>query len=208
MLHLHRHGRFYIALLAGAAAYMLPLEWGVPLRLLFAGDVFFAVHLGLMLVFAARITPALLRERAQVEDEGWPLILLLTGLAVIFCLAATFLLINQANQSTLVALLAVGSVPLSWAMVHTLAAFHYANMFYAPTKGGDAGGLEFPGSGDPGMVEFLYYAFVVGMTAQVSDVAVSTRDLRRVTLLHGVVSFFYNTVLIAVTVNAVVSLAS
>ncbi|HEY3147090.1 MAG TPA: DUF1345 domain-containing protein, partial [Dongiaceae bacterium] len=71
----------------------------------------------------------------------------------------------------------------------------------------DAGGLNFPGKGDPDAWDFLYFSFVIGMTAQVSDVAVERADLRRLVLFHGVASFFYNTVLLALAVNVAVTLA-
>ena len=77
-----------------------------------------------------------------------------------------------------------------------------------PICAGDEKDLDFPGQGDPGAWDFLYYSFVVGMTAQVSDVQVTTTVMRRATLLHGVVSFFFNTVFIAMAVNAGVALAA
>jgi uncharacterized membrane protein len=89
-------------------------------------------------------------------------------------------------------------------------AFHYADIHYFddPDIKGDEKDLGFPGRGDPGPWDFLYYSFVVGMTCQVSDVQVRTTVMRRATMLHGVVSFFFNTVFIAMAVNAGVALAS
>jgi len=73
---------------------------------------------------------------------------------------------------------------------------------------GPTGGLVFPGNGEPGAWDFLYFAFVIGMTGQVSDVAVASTPLRRVVLAHAVVSFFYYAVILAVAVNAAVNAAS
>ena len=93
-------------------------------------------------------------------------------------------------------------------MLHTLAAFHYANLFYAPAPAAARrGGLDFPGTPEPGPWDFLYFAFVIGMTAQVSDVAVRTTPLRRTALAHGVASFFYNAVILALAVNAALAYA-
>src|ERR1700679_2173494 len=91
-----------------------------------------------------------------------------------------------------------------WVGVHTVMAFHYADIHYFddPSCEDDDKDLEFPGRGQPGPWDFLYYSFVVGMTCQVSDVQVRTTVMRRATILHGVVSFFFNTVFIAMAVNA------
>lgn len=207
--HFRRHGRFYGAALAGLGSW--PLAVGEPLafRILLSGDVFYVAYLALMLIFAVGIDATDLRRRAAEEDEGVLLIVGLTAVAVVFSLGAVFLMLNGTNGPTaLIAALAAASVPLSWATIHTLAAFHYAHLYYAPGKGGDAGGLDFPETPVPGMVDFAYYSFVVGMTAQVSDVQVTTTRMRWPTLIHGCLSFFYNTVLIALSVNAVVTLAN
>jgi uncharacterized membrane protein len=98
---------------------------------------------------------------------------------------------------------------LGWLVLHTVMAFHYADVHYFddPDCVGDEKDLAFPGDRDPGPWDFLYYSFVVGMTAQVSDVQVLTTEMRKLTLFHGVVSFFFNTVFIAMAVNAAVTLA-
>ena len=106
--------------------------------------------------------------------------------------------------------LAIASVPLGWLTLHTIAAFHYAHLYYA-TEGEDvrdAGGLDFPGTREPGAWHFLYFSFVIGMTAQVSDVTVHAAGMRRLVLGHSIVAFFYNTVLLALAVNVAVTLAS
>ena len=122
--------------------------------------------------------------------------------------AAIFLLLRRVEEVGSGLLLAVASIPLGWLMLHTLAAFHYANLFYAPAPGGgEAGGLDFPGTPEPELWDFLYFAFVIGMTAQVSDVAVRTTALRRTALAHGVASFLYNTVILALAVNAAITWA-
>ena len=96
-------------------------------------------------------------------------------------------------------------------MFHTAAAFHYAHRYYTKVESGagnkrpDRRGLVFPGTEEPETWDFLYYSFVIGMTAQVSDVQVSDRVMRRLTLFHGIASFFFNTVILALAVNVVVN---
>ena len=215
--HVRHHGRFYLAALAGIAVWLIARPLPKPLPALIGGDAFFLVYLALMTHFALRITPNGLRRRASAEDEGIPLIGALALAAIGFSLAAIFALLNRDGAPDPAELgLAIASVPLGWLMLHTIAAFHYAHLFYAASDTGtarpsktrhDARGLGFPGSGEPGAWDFLYFSFVIGMTAQVSDVTVETTELRRLVLLHGIVSFFYNTVLLALAVNTAVAFA-
>jgi uncharacterized membrane protein len=216
--HVRHHGRFYLAALAGIAVWLIARPLPAPLPALIGGDAFFLVYLALMTHFALRITPDGLRRRASAEDEGIPLIGALALAAIGFSLAAIFALLNRNGEPDAAELaLAIASVPLGWLMLHTIAAFHYAHLFYAASdtsearsskaKRRDAGGLGFPGSGEPAAWDFLYFSFVIGMTAQVSDVTVENTELRRLVLLHGIVSFFYNTVLLALAVNTAVAFA-
>ncbi|HEV8388629.1 MAG TPA: DUF1345 domain-containing protein [Dongiaceae bacterium] len=216
--HIRHHGRFYLAAVAGLAVWLAAhaMRWPVPTVI--GGDAFFAIYLAVMTRFALRATPEGLRRRASVEDEGIVLIIVLALAAIVFSLAAIFGLLNRDGEPDTVALsLAIASVPLGWLVLHTIAAFHYAHLFYAASDTDepqseradprDAGGLNFPGDEAPGSWDFLYFSFVIGMTAQVSDVTVQTAGMRRLVLLHGVVSFFYNTVLLALAVNVAVTLA-
>ena len=207
------HRRFFIALALGLAALAALSLAGTPgsaaLRMIVAGDVFFLAYLKLTLAFIRRTTAPDLRARAANPDEGLPLILLVTGATVVISLASVFVLVEHGGSAGLLALpLVAAAVPLGWLTMHTMIAFHYANLYYAPDGDGDgdAGGLDFPKSPEPGLWDFLYYAYVVGMTAQVSDVVVTREGLRRVTLAHGVFSFFYNTVILALAVNAAANL--
>jgi len=208
--HFRHHGRFYSAGLAGLALWLMAWRLHWPLPPLISGDAFFLVYLALMARFALRMTPEGLRRHASVEDEGIPLIILLALAAVVLSLAAIFGLLNRSGVPDPAELsLAVVSVPLGWLMLHTVLAFHYAHLFYASEgeDAGDAGGLDFPGTKEPTASDFLYFSFVVGMTAQVSDVTVRSAGMRRLVLGHSVVSFFYNTVLLALAVNVAVTLA-
>jgi uncharacterized membrane protein len=100
--------------------------------------------------------------------------------------------------------LAALTIVLSWSFTHTIFALHYAHEYYENPKGKPR--LQFPGEQEPDYADFLYYAFVVGMTCQVSDVQVTEHELRRLTLVHGVLSFFFNTVILALAINIGASL--
>ena len=95
---------------------------------------------------------------------------------------------------------------MSWLFSSLIYALHYAHMFYGDNKGKDAGGVTFPDKKEPDYWDFLYFSFVVGMTCQVSDVQVATRPWRRLVLIHGIVSFLFNTIVLALSINLVAGL--
>ena len=170
------------------------------LRLIVAGDAFFAAYLASTALLAVRMTPAELRRHASYEDEGVAAILALTIAAVTLCLSAIFALLDEMGHPLSLAL-AVASVLLGWGTLHTVTAFRYAHLYYTASDGGDAAGLQFPGTEEPHMSDFLYYSLVIGMTSQVSDVQTLSPAMRRTTMAHGVISFFFNTVILALAVN-------
>ena len=206
-----RHMRFYIALVMGVTTALVAHLTGFDAPLLAGGDVFYLVFLGLILVMVAGMTPADLKLRAKAEDEGIGIVLLITIATMGFFTYGVFTALNNKHGLDVPPLVLAGiGAPLGWVVLHTVMAFHYADIHYFddPDVQGDEKDLLFPGGGDPGPWDFLYYSFVVGMTAQVSDVQVVTTDMRSATLFHGMVSFFFNTVFIAMAVNAAVALAA
>jgi len=207
---LSRHGRFYIALACGVVAALASRALGFDAALLAGGDVFYLVFLALCLVMIAGQKASDLKKRAKSEDEGIVIVLIITVATMGFFCDAVFTALNRKHGIEVAPLVLAGlGAPLGWLVLHTVMAFHYADVHYFedPDCAADDKDLDFPGRGDPGPWDFLYYSFVVGMTAQVSDVQVRTTVMRRLTLLHGVVSFFFNTVFIAMAVNAGVTLA-
>ena len=124
-------------------------------------------------------------------------------IAIVFALGGS----KQASHGLAAALiiLTVGTIVLSWLFVHTIFALHYAHEYYGERSDGIIGGLNFPGNVDPDYWDFLYFSLVIGMTSQVSDVAITSRSIRRVAAMHGVLSFFFNVTVLALTVNMVSS---
>ncbi|HTT96988.1 MAG TPA: DUF1345 domain-containing protein [Rhizomicrobium sp.] len=207
--HLTHHWRFYACFLLGAVVYLLLGALPPPVRLLAGGDVFFLSYIAMLSFIALNITPGQLDKRADVEDEGIALVILFALVMIGFCMFAIVTLLHQKQAVDPYAIvLAVLGAPLGWAMLHMMMAFHYAYLFYSEPGKKKGSGLAFPGTEEPGAADFLYYAFVVGMTFQVSDVQVTSTRLRRTTLAHSIVSFFFNTCLIAMAVNAVVAIAA
>ena len=203
--HVRHHLRFYMAALFGLCVWGLTYALALSVHLPIAGDAFFSAYLISMIGTAARVTPAYMRKRAAFQDEGTIIIVLLALTAVSLSLGSMFALLNAPGKpDTLHLVLSMISVPLGWATLHTIMAFHYAHLFYAKHTSRDlvdAGGLVFPQTDEPGSWDFLYYSFVVGMTAQVSDVQVVSTPMRQITLVHGIVSFFFNAVILALAVN-------
>ena len=181
-----RHTRFLIAFALGlailAATSMQSMD-GV-LQSLLAVNGFFVSYLVLMLWMTLTTTASGLRRHSEQDDEGMALITLLALGAVAIALASVVLVLSNKSDSVAENVLALAAVPLGWAMLHMLAAYRYAHLYYAPEP--DAG-LDFPGhtGADPGAWDFLYFAFTIGMTAQVSDVVVTTASMRRAVLLHS-----------------------
>lgn len=206
---MHRHKRFLIALVLGALAGIIGFGLSPVQRLLLGGDVFCLIYLALVVQFAASTMPEGMRAHAADADEGVPLTALLAGLIIIVSVGAIFLTLNSPNDSVrdlLTLILALASVPLGWGTLHGVMAFHYAGLFYGRRgRGGADGGLQFLKTPQPGPWDFLYHAFTVGMTAQVSDVTVTHSAMRRAVLVHGIASFFYNAVILALAVNAAIA---
>lgn len=203
---LSRHIRFYIALVCGLLAFAGAHFAGLDVAVLAGGDVFYLVFLAVCALTIVRQKPADLKKRASSEDEGIAIVILVTLATMVFFCEAAFVAINNKHGLDLAPLLLAGlGAPLGWLVLHTIMAFHYADLHYFQDATPD---LEFPGKGDPGPWDFLYFSFVIGMTAQVSDVQVLTTPMRRTVLWHGMISFFFNTVFIAMAVNAAVAMAS
>ena len=211
-MNVARHWRFLGGLGVGVlAALLVPLA-GMQ-RLLAGIDTLFVFFLLTTWMAARHHTPATLRRTAQIEDEGGGVILLLALAAIGASMIAVFDALSAEGASAVQRYAPLASVPLGWLTLHTLFAFRYAHVWYASaagdgrTEGDDAAaaarGLDFGDDVDePGLTEFFYYSFTIGMTFQTSDVSLRASRMRRLTLGHAVLSFFYNTVLIAVSVNA------
>jgi len=202
--------RLFLAAGLALAVFCLLQPSGLPRQTcgILGWDAGVAVYLGAVLVMMRRADIEGVRRRAALHDEGRNLILSLTiAAAGISVLAIGYELhdakgLPAAEAGWRVAL-AIVTVVMSWSFTHVNYALHYAHAYYGGRK---AGGLMFPGDAPPDYFDFLYYAFVVGMTCQVSDVQVAGRGLRRLTLVHGVLAFFFNTAILALAINLVAGL--
>jgi len=197
--------RLFIAVLLGlAVAAFLPAEWRAATRSLVGWDVALTLYLGLAFRLMTNSDANRIRRRAALQDEGRFTVLALVVGAAMASLIAILAELGGASREPAHLVLAAVTILLSWAFTHTIFAIHYAHEHYSE-KALKGGGLKFPGEETPDYWDFVYFSFVVGMTSQVSDVAVTTRPLRRLVAAHGAVSFIFNATLLALTVNMAAS---
>jgi uncharacterized membrane protein len=149
-----------------------------------------------------------MRQKARQQDAGrWGILWSGVAFSAVVLVALGTELQSGKSGGLLAIAIAAASIMLSWLFLNTLFALHYAHGYYGE-YGKPHEGLDFPGTKEPDYWDFAYFAFVIGMTFQVSDVQVTSRYLRRMVLLHGVIAFFFNVFIIAVSVNIVASRGS
>ncbi len=206
--HFVHNFRFYLAALAACAVYAGLWQQPIAISVIAAGDTFFICYLVQLFHFATHSSPDSTKAHARVEDDGLAIIVVLTMAAIACSLTAIFLLFRTSAVPVWAGIVAALSVPLGWMTLHAGTALHYARLYYAPEEdGGSQEGLEFPNDHEPEVWDFLYFSFVLGMTAQTSDVQITRRQIRRTVLAHSIVSFFYNAIIMALAVNAAVQFA-
>jgi uncharacterized membrane protein len=208
--------RFYGAALAGALGLIfLPQSWPHTVRSSVSWDMGGFVYL----FFAFRLMSACgadrIRARAARRDDSRVVILFIILLAIAASFTAIAGLISQAklpetapSLKLVLAGLAVVTIMISWGVTQVAFALHYAHDYYRPDIGSDTGGgLAFPETNQPDYWDFLYFAVSIGATSQTSDTAIKSRALRRLVTVHAIVAFFFNTAVLALTVNIAASLA-
>ncbi|MBW8688189.1 DUF1345 domain-containing protein [Chitinophaga rhizophila] len=197
-----------IVFLLTQAASLTPL-----IRVVLLWDVFALIYnITCWIVLFSR-TVEDIRRYARKEDGSRLFVFIIIVLACFASMLMVLLLMlsDEAQQTDklLYVPVAIAGILLSWAMVHTMFTFHYAHIYYDDDENNakkHAGGLEFTKEPNPDYLDFAYFSFVIGMTFQVSDVEISARKLRRIGLLHGLISFLLNTFVVAMTINLVAGL--
>jgi uncharacterized membrane protein len=147
------------------------------------------------------------------QDDGLKAIFMIVVIAVCFSLFGTLLLLNSKSEPTtnkiFHTIVSLSSVLLSWVLLHTTFAIRYAHLYHDHNKlntGSHVGGIDFPTKENPDYIDFAYFSFVIGMTFQVSDVKVNSRVIRRFVLMHSLISFVFNTIIVALTINTIAGL--
>ena len=203
--HLRNRPSLLTGLLAAAGAVAVAALWLRLFTALLVGwDVGVALFIVLACVLMSRASVESMRQRAHRLDPGKWGVLAGAVLAAIASLIAIVVELIEAKGSPHAgaeAALAAVTVLLSWAFLHVFFAQHYAHDYWLDDGEPEARGLDFPGNDQPDYLEFLYFSFTVGMTAQVSDVTTRSAAMRRLVLMHGALSFLFNTAVLALGVN-------
>jgi uncharacterized membrane protein len=164
------------------------------------------LYLGLVAWMIGNSSHERMRQRALKQDDGKKAILALVVISALMCLTCLVLELSVAkdlhgtSRSLHIALAGL-TVFTSWAFTQVMFALHYAHDYYVAVTAGRAGGLAFPGEHAPDYGDFVYFACVIGTSGQTADVSFTSRSMRRTGLLHCVLAFFFNTTLVALTIN-------
>ena len=207
--------RFIISLILAVIVFLLMIgtHLDILVKSMIAWSVFALSYIitSWIVIFAQK--PAQIRELSKQEDGSRLYVfslIIFTSFASLFTVLLLMLSQNAKETSQIVFIpVAICGMLFSWIMVHTIFGFHYAHLYYSDDTNDStkyAEGLEFPGEKKPDYVDFAYFSFVIGMTFQVSDTAVTSRSIRRLVLLHGLISFGLNTFVVALTINLIAGL--
>ncbi|SKA22203.1 Uncharacterized membrane protein [Enhydrobacter aerosaccus] len=205
--------RLFLAMVAGALLFLaLPPSIRLVTRILMGWDLTAAIYVVSVFAMIARSTVHTCHKRASLYDEkDWVItvIVVTSAAASLGTIFSELAVIKSAQATPWISMLVTGAtVVLSWTFTHLVFALHYANLYYRPNEQGVPGGLEFPGNRPPDYRDFVYYAFVIGCAAQTADVNTISPAMRRVSLIQGVISFVFNTAILALSINVGASLLS
>lgn len=209
----HRPRIYICAAVMVLVYFLIPHDIRVATRALLAWNIGALLFIALVGWMMARCRTKLqIRERAALEDEQqWVLLVVgtIAACASLAAIVAELVAVKEMtgfNKGAHVILVGV-TIVSAWTFIHLLFTLHYAHEYYADrdtdptTPPAASSGLIFPGEADPTYGDFLYYSFVIGCASQTADVATVSKVMRRTTLAHGIVSFFFNTVILALTIN-------
>lgn len=213
--------RLHWALLAAVAVavvvgFLTPAGWRWPTRAATGWDTGVALFLVISVIrmMQTRSTDQIRQRAADLDDAGsavlpLSLIAAIASVAIVIGEAAT----APAHQTVGSAALVLLSLALSWCFIHLIFAQHYAHGFYAPdTPGSGAkhkkqrGGLIFPGEDEPDYWDFVHFSLIIGVASQTADIQIADRRLRRISSIHSVTAFVFNTLILALGVNFAISL--
>jgi uncharacterized membrane protein len=205
--------RLFIAMALGIAVGLgLPLDWRPITRLLIGWNVATWLYFALAAIMIVSASNETIKKKAEIQDEGRFVILLLASLAALAAVGAIVAQLSTVKDLTgplkgVHIALAAATIVSAWAFTHLMFALHYAHDYFLERAGNSrrppkkAGGLTFPGTSEPDYFDFLYFSFVIGVACQTADVEITSQPMRRTALVHCVLAFFFNSAVLALTIN-------
>src|ERR1700744_4133883 len=209
---LDAHYRLIISLPVSAITFFLiNVKFTVPAVILFTWISFAMAIIVMDWIIIMSSHPREVRKIAKLQDSSRAFLFLFVIAASIASFGAIvfFLKSSKGHGATVNEhiLLAITAVIISWWLLHTIFTLRYAHLYYDTDKDDgtprQTGGLQFPGDEEPDYMDFVYFSFVLGMTFQVSDVEISSKQIRRLAWAHGLLSFAYNTAILALSINVI-----
>jgi uncharacterized membrane protein len=204
---------FFAAAFGMALLWFLPVTMPLPVRESVAWCAAAMTYLVFALALMATCGSDRIKLRAGVQDDSAVLILAIILVAIFSSLSAIFALLSAAKGAhqgakMLYLGLAAATISTSWLVMQVAFAIHYAHQYYRPQHAQATGvnGLDFPKDQHPDYWDFLYFSTSLGAASQTSDVAINSKELRRLATLHAIVSFFFNVTVVALTINLAASL--
>lgn len=201
--------RLLMCMVIGLIAFVV-IPQGLAQQSITKAIISWNIGAGLYLILAARMmfwsTHERMRSRALQHDEGRVLVLILVIAAALMCIGAIvaeLAVVKELKGQIRYAHIALAALTIatSWAFTQVMFALHYAHDYYVTEVHGEHGGLDFPGGHPPDYGDFLYFACVIGTSGQTADVSFTNRKMRRTGTVHCVLAFFFNTTLVALTIN-------
>jgi uncharacterized membrane protein len=201
---------FFCLAMAIVVGIALPASVLTSTRLLLAWNAGTWLYFALTALLIAHATPEKMQVRAQLTDEGKFVVLILTVVAAGVSLAAIFVelaAVKTFPDKGLHLGLAAVTIVSAWSFIHLTFAQHYAHEYYDLLKDVEhgkprhVGGLLFPDEEAPDYLDFMYFSFIIGVASQTADVGIGSRAMRRTSLVHSVVAFFFNSAILALTIN-------
>lgn len=200
---------FFIALIFGGVvasllAWLTSWKWSTILLASWNGSIsLYLLHVWKLMRSADH---SQMQQQAKKQDESKWVIMLIVLLAITMSLVAILVQLSQLPSGHYEKLghvaLALLTIISAWLFMHTVFALHYAHDFYmALSRNEENGGLDFPGTEHPTYPDFLYFSYIIGTSAQTADVSITNKHMRLLNLFHAVLSFGFNTTILAICIN-------
>jgi uncharacterized membrane protein len=211
--------KFLFAFSVSAVTFLSLVASGIKMewitRIMISWDVFSLVFITMSTITFFTLKPRQIRLLVKNQDASRPVVFFIVLISTVSSLLGILILLLNKQQwllSKLVeTLIYISGINLSWLLLHIIFTFRYAHLYYQESQPANprcVPALDIQNEPNPDYLDFAYFSFVIGMTFQVSDISIVSRQIRRLALLHGLLSFLFNTVIVALSINVIIDLKS